>query len=417
MRRAAFAALLIVAVSVQCVFAVRLLAGAAYASQAGAAAANGDFSAAEHGYRQAVDLVPYRGDWVYSLAGLVRHVSGPGAAIPLYDHSLGLAPFYEQAIVAKAESELETGRIDDAKASLERAWTITPYDWRVHHLAGVLAMQEQRPKDAVDALRRAQELAPRLDPVIQTPLADALYASAEYGEAVREASRAIQLQPLLPAHRLVRGKAHLALGHAEDARKDLAWAARAYRAQMGRGRDVERALFEAEERLASAFIAERRPLDALEPLERLSGDSPDAAAEAAGRLLLWLQRMGARAPAELWAFVIDSLIEEGEFDKADESLARCETLYPDGADGIFIAPKARVMLSRGRADDALEFLMAATDEAKSRPEYGVALAQAHALAGNPATAALEYRQLLDSSHSSPRIKRQAAEGLAALASQ
>ena len=127
--------------------------------------------------------------------------------------------------------------------------------------------------------------------------------------------------------------------------------------------------------------------------------------------------MGARAPAELWAFVIDSLIEEGEFDKADESLARCETLYPDGAAGIFIAPKARVVLSRGRADDALEFLMAATDEAKSRPEYGVALAQAHALAGNPATAALEYRQLLDSSRSSPRIKRQAAEGLAALASQ
>lgn len=415
--RAASASLLALTVFVQCVFAVRLLAGTLYASRGDAAAARTEYSVAIACYERAIRYVPYRGDWTYMRASLVRNVSGHEAALPHYSTSLRLAPFAEQTVVGAIESLIETGRHDEAIEFVERASSITPYDWRVHYLEGVLATIEGRPQDAIAALRAAQESAPTRDPMIQTPLANALYAAGSFAEAEREASQSIRLQPQAPEPRLVRGKAHLAMGHATQAREDLDWAAREFRSRRALGQDVDELLAESEERLASALIAEKRPLEALAPLDRLAGDSPEAAAEAAGRLLLWLQRMGARAPAELWAFAIDALLDVGSFAEVDRSLSRVDEIFSDDPDGVFVSTRARLLLSEGRAGDAFALLADAPEPAKSKFEYRLALAQTHALAGNIATADLEFRALMSSMHVSPRVRRQAAEGLAALPDQ
>ncbi len=416
-RRAALIGFLIVLVVAQGAFALRLLSGTAYASFGDATIARGDYPTADSAYRRAIHFVPYRGDWVYTRASVMRHLSGHEAAVPLYEQSLRLAPDAEQTLVGAAESFIETGRLDAAKDLLERAWTLTPYDWRVHYLAGVLATIEMRPQNAVDAFRAAQRLAPTADRVIASPLANALYGVGSFADAERTAEQALRLQPGAPAALLTRGKARLALGRPQAAREDLEAAARAFRSDYVRGGDVLKLLAESEERLASAYIAEGRAQDAAAPLERIAGDSPDAAAAAAERLLLWLQRLGARAPVELWCFAIDAFIEAGRFDEAERSLARVNTVYPDGAGGAFAAPNARLQLSDGRTADAFAVLSSAPAAARSRPEHRLAEAQAHAMAGNAAAADLEFRALLTAVNASPRVKRQAAEGLAALGNQ
>lgn len=415
--RAARIGVLAVLVTAQCAFALRLLGGAAYASLGDAAIARGDYPTADSAYRRAVHFVPYRGDWVYTRAGVARHLGGHEAAVPLYEQSLRLAPDSEQTLVGAAESFIETGRLDAAKDLLEQAWTLTPYDWRVYYLAGVLATIEMRPQNAVDAFRTAQRLAPAAERVIALPLANALYGVGAFAEAERTAEQALRLQPGAPAALLARGKARLALGQAQGARKDLEAAARAFRLDYMQGGGVLDLLAESEERLASAYIAEGRAQDAADPLERIAGDSPEAAEAAAERLLLWLQRMGGRAPAELWCFAMDAFIEAGRFEEAERLLERVKTVYPDGAGGVFAAPTARLLLSGGRPTDAFAVLSSAPESARSRPEHRLAEAQAHAMAGNAAAADLEFRALLTAVNASPRVKRQAAEGLAALGNQ
>jgi tetratricopeptide (TPR) repeat protein len=298
---------------------------------------------------------------------------------------------------------------------IARAASITPNDWRLYQLAGQIALRERRPDDAVAEFRRAARLAPGVEAAVQNPLANALYMTGQYAEAEHEASIAIAVQPSAPEHRLIRGKAKLELGNAMEARQDLALCVRAYRDLLERGKDVSGPLAEAENRLALAFIGEGRPLLALAALERLYADSPENAEAAVSAIEEWLLEEPGRAPAELWAFALDVMLDVG---LADAVITFCDALplaYREEVDRVFAPIRARALVLKGRSEEALELLSGMPEAAKSTPKYDLAVARTRAALGHTATARFEFRAVLENPDASPKDRRQAEDGLAALA--
>jgi tetratricopeptide (TPR) repeat protein len=316
-------------------------------------------------------------------------------------------------MVAAAESLIDIGLKDEAAALLDRAMAVTPFDWRVHYLYGVAATLEGRPAAAVASLRVAAELAPGPNATILNPLANALLASGAYAEAAIEAKRAIAIQPLAPEHHLVRGKALLALGNSAEAREAFRYSAQAYRGRLARGEPASGPLAESEEGLAFALLDEARIEDAEQALQRLAAISAPAADRAAMRLAPWLSQSGSHAPLPMWKFAVDALIEEGSVERAEEIIEWAIAAHPDFADE-FVPADARVSLARGRPDEALVLLQNASNDAKSIPEFQLALAMTHAALGNSATAALEFDALLNRRDLPPGVRRQALEAEAAL---
>jgi tetratricopeptide (TPR) repeat protein len=309
------------------------------------------------------------------------------------------------------------GRIDEATAMLDRAAAVTPFDWRIFQQRGVIETLEGRASDAVESLRRAAELVPKVNPAIQNPLANALYATGSYAEAAREAELAMQVQPLAPVHHLIRGKALYAMGEATEARKEFETCATRFRRRLAGGEDVAGALAESEQLLAFALLAEERPGDAVAPVERLAGDSPDVAAAAVERIAPWLIRAGASAGAELWACAAGVLVDAGRLEDAHELLSQAETAFPDNVESALIGLRARALLAEGRTEDATALLNMAPETAQASSEFMLAQAMAHAQSGQNASAALEFRALIDRVDAPPRIRRRAAEGLASLPDQ
>lgn len=409
--------LLVALVAGQAVFSYRALMGAVYASRGGNALDNRGLDAAARAYSRALDYAPYRGDWQYAHAGAARDVAGHEAALPFYAKALDRAPYSEATMVAAAESFLLAGRVAEATALIDRAQALTPNDWRVHHLKGLVASMEQRNADAVTELQAAAELATQIDPRIQNQLANALYATGAYLEAERAASRAIDVEPLAPEHYLIRGKARLALGNAADARKDFGWSAMVYRKRLDQGMKVTGLVADSEERLAFAMLAEQSFDDVRNPLDRLYADGLAYATPVALRLDMWLRRSGSSTPVSVWVWTLDVLVESGEFERADELLARARVTFP-GSDGAALIPSsARLMLADGRTADALAMLGDAPEDIKSTLDFRLAYAQALAASGRVASARLEYLALADAPGASLKERRMAEAGLAALSTQ
>jgi tetratricopeptide (TPR) repeat protein len=337
--------------------------------------------------------------------------------MPAYERALANAPFNVETMAGAAESLIDLGRRSEAAALLVRAQTLTPFDWRVHYLQGVLAIVEGRLADAIPALHAAAELAPGVNAAIENTLANALYATGSHTEALRSAQRAINVQTHEPAHRLIRGKALFAMGEFAKAREDFAYSAEHFRAALERGEKAAASLNESEEWLAMALIKEGRIPEALAPLGRIEEYSDEAAVRAADRLEPWLIVSGTNAPLEFWIYTIRAFLQADRAPEADRLLNRASELYPD-QHGVGLLPyRALNLLSVGQTEEALALLRSAIDSARPFAAYSFALASVHAKLGNDATAALELSSVLNRRDLAPAFRRSAIRTLAQVSTQ
>jgi len=114
---------------------------------------------AEACYARAVALAPGYADAAYNLA--VRlHARGDASAATMLDRSLAAAGGTPTPakLQLKAQIEGDTGRLDDALATLDHALALAPDRAALHHNRGVLLQRRHRHADALQAHDRAAAL-------------------------------------------------------------------------------------------------------------------------------------------------------------------------------------------------------------------------------------------------------------------
>lgn len=103
----------------------------------------------------------------------------------------------EPAGLAEARSLLSQGRLDEARAAIDRAASVAPDDHRVLQVAGIVAAQRGEHVRAIGLLHRAAVLAPQPEvaAIAFMNLARALLAARRPSEAIAAHERAINLVP------------------------------------------------------------------------------------------------------------------------------------------------------------------------------------------------------------------------------
>ena len=113
--------------------------------------------------------------------------------------SLTRAPVQSNAmsggsLLAAAEQQLSSGRIEAARAILMQALQVDPKSAQAHNLSAIVALMRQEPAVACEHARQAVAHAPQ-NAAMQFTLGRALKAAGELDEAVRVYRHAIELAP------------------------------------------------------------------------------------------------------------------------------------------------------------------------------------------------------------------------------
>ncbi len=104
------------------------------------------------------------------------------------------SPAQLQQLLQEAVAHHRAGRLDRADALYRRIRAAQPGNFDAVHLAGVIALQQDRPAAAIDLLARAKKLSPK-SAVCVMRLGLALAAMRRTAEAEREMRLAVQLDP------------------------------------------------------------------------------------------------------------------------------------------------------------------------------------------------------------------------------
>lgn len=390
--------------------------GELYGSYGSAALSNADFGAAQWLFTRARAAEPYNADWWYLEGVAAGRTRGYAASAPALTAALEREPNNVATLINAAEAYAMLGDTEAAKPLLRRLTRLTPNDWKLEHLQGVVAALDGRHAGAVTHLTRAARLAGKPEVAVLNLLANEQYAVGDYRAALDRADQALAQQPNNPDHMLIRAKALLRLGRHQAALREAERTMRGYRQQASRGLPVGLKLDQARRYATeSAVLAGEydRTAELFETMRNTSGESAihDAAAALAG---LSPDRV-AKMPAALWASVIDTLIDCGDADLARDSL--------DEADGLDIQLtatakallQARLLVVSGDPDGAIEFLYAI--QQRNTPQWRLALGEADAAAGRVASARLEFAALIGDATNPEYIRRRAARGLEALRTQ
>lgn len=413
----AIAALLLLAA--QLIFSTRSLQASYFAAQGDAARRAGDAEGALDAYHRANRLLPFDANRLRSEASAARDALDAAQAVPLFAESLRRGPYVPLTLLAAAENYAELRRYDDATTVLDTAMSIIPADWRVRILRGKILNERGEYAAAEKELRVAAEVASPPQARVHYELSRAFHGQTEYDAALREADRALRLQPFPPEYHLARAKALMATDRAPEACNDLAFVVRTYRTQLERGEDTLAALFEAGDLYALALLADGRFDEAEATFADLyTRCTPPQIDLLAVHLHQIAGEMYDPFPnPSLFAFALDLLVQTQRTAEFEKTLASARMLYPESEMGLLIPPRARALTRAGDAEGAIALLATAPFGVADSAPYRLALAEAHAVAGRPAAARTEYAMILGMENLSPVIRKQAEVGLAAIPTQ
>ena len=264
--------------------------------------------------------------WPYLLAVVeAERGASPDRVLPLFDGALLLRPEFTPAHVRRARVLLTHGRLEEARASFERAATLDTSSAAAHRGMGQTLLALGEPDAALEYLKRAAELAPG-DAATHSALSRAFTQLGLADEAAGAAERARRGKPL---------------GLLADPVLEETVTAK--------GVSARHLFTRARGRLTAGDL--RGALGDLERVVAIRPEDPDV-----------LYLMGVAHEGL------------GEKDRAAELMSRALEMKPDHTRARLSL--ARVHLDRGRQDDALAELRKAREHAPQDPLVLVALSGA-----------------------------------------
>ena len=226
------------------------------------------------------------------------------------------------ATLAQAFRAHQAGHRSDAERLYRDVLAIEPRNHGALHLLGALMHQSGRNDEAVSLIRQAIAIEPR-NPDYHYNLGSTLNASGRIAEAIEPLSKAIALKPQSPEAHFELGNAHARAGQFDAAERSLR-----------RALDLQPANAGIMNNLGRVLLAMGRPEDAAAIWQRAVTLQPDLA-------MLHLNIGMVRA-------------RQNRLDEAEQSLRRALAVQADYPEAV--QQLAAVMISRGRAQDALPLL-------------------------------------------------------------
>lgn len=139
---------------------------------------------------------------------------------PAANKLAGLFLVHSMATVSIAAAAIEAGDQDKAEKMIERALIYHPASADAYIFRGVLRHKQDRSEDALADYAQAIERDPNSS-IARYNRGHIFLERSQYGEAVTEFTRAIELNPADAESYQARAQAHEALGDAVSAAKDL----------------------------------------------------------------------------------------------------------------------------------------------------------------------------------------------------
>ena len=156
---------------------------------------SGNSEEAQKHMDEAYKLAPANPDVNY-MRGLVAQNRGDlASAQTSWEKTISLDPSYNRALMALAKLKIEKDDYAGAKGYLEQALKTDASAWRVHELLAVVSMKEGAYPEAIAHAERSLELGKNLANSARLPLAEALIAQKDRGQALEVLHAFLQGSP------------------------------------------------------------------------------------------------------------------------------------------------------------------------------------------------------------------------------
>jgi tetratricopeptide (TPR) repeat protein len=188
----------------------------------------GDHGDALSDLNRALELEPDNVEAIANRGQLFQELEKPEEAVADFTRLIERQPDLAAACVRRAECYLDLERYDEAMTDLDAALAREPDHAEALAMRGTTYARLGRTDEALADLARVLDMNPQDDGALAAR-AEVWLCSGEYGKALADLDQALSLQPEDDWCLYRRSLAHRALGHAEEAERDMASAAKAAR--------------------------------------------------------------------------------------------------------------------------------------------------------------------------------------------
>lgn len=392
------ALVLLLALTIQIVFAARVLMGQVYARNGSAALNVVREDTALWSYGRAVQWYPNEFRWHFELGLLQRKTGDTIAAQSSLETALRLAPNYVLGLIALGDLHAFAGNLDTAGALVDRAAAITPLFWKVHYAAGTHHALAGRNAAAIESLHQANRLSPRPSAEIHGQLARAQMAEGDLKNALHSVDRAIIHHPGNPEHFFTRGQVLFEMRRYSEVAPSLVKAGQILALVEARGLVSPVNRVQIDTLMANAFLKNvqaSKAAVALTRAARLDPDSPvvrNVARRIAG-MLSFPQGLK-NGPGQLNLGVLMAALQD--YEAADRALSLAYPLLNARRKAECAMAHARVLDHQGRHTEAIGMIEKIPAADRQDPEIAYLHADLLAKAGRNLEAALRFRMMLES---------------------